>query len=269
MLDTNVVKSARLLEWLAEKGETRSYFCVSTDKAANPVNLMGASKRLMEHVIFSGEVAPGLKARVTSARFANVAFSDGSLLHGFLNRLQKRQPLAVPRGTRRFFISLREAGQICLLAAICAPDKHLLIPRLDPAEDLHDLEAIAVSFLRYCGYEPRLYDDEAASQASFQSDVAQRRYPLLVTRLDTSGEKPYEEFVAGGEQTVETGMAALLGIPYQPAPPGRLKPLLEDISQWLSCPERIVTKKQLVCAISAVVAELRHIEREKSLDSRM
>ena len=269
MLDTNLVKLARLLGWLQEKGSTESYFCVSTDKAANPVNLMGASKRLMEHVIFSADVAPDFDARVSSARFANVAFSDGSLLQSFLKRLEKRQPLAAPEQTRRFFISLREAGQICLLAAVCAPDRHLLIPRLDPAADLRELEAIAVAVLRHRGFDPRIYRDEEEARSNVESDVAAGCYPLLLTPLDTSGEKPYEEFVGDGEQSVEIGMLNLLGVPYRPAMQGKLLPTLAEIEKLVSQPGTPATKQQIVDTMSSVIAELRHVETGKSLDGRM
>ena len=148
LFNTNVVKTAHFLRWLAENNSARRFFCVSTDKAANPVNLMGASKRIMEHLVFSEEIISTQNLEVTSARFANVAFSNGSLLESFLQRIQKRQPLAVPRNTRRYFVSLREAGQICLLAAICAPHGHIVIPKLDPKNDLQDLQSIAVKVLR-------------------------------------------------------------------------------------------------------------------------
>ncbi len=219
MLDTNVVKPARLLRWLESKGHNLRYFCVSTDKAANPVNLMGASKRAMEHIIFSGEVASDFRGDITSARFANVAFSDGSLLFSWLRRMEKRQPLAVPRDTRRFFVSLRESGQLCLLAAICAPDRHLLIPRLDAQHDLRSLEDVVISLLHRRGYEPHFYDTEAEAKARFEGDAAQGRYPVLRTALDTSGEKPYEEFIGNGESSAEIGMANLLAVNYRALPP--------------------------------------------------
>jgi len=269
MLDTNVLKPARLLRWLEEKGGAAAYFCVSTDKAANPVNLMGASKRLMEHVIFSGEAAPGFAARVTSARFANVAFSDGSLLQSFLRRLEKRQPLAVPLHTRRYFISLREAGQICLLASVCAPDRHLLVPRLDPAADLHDLETIARAVLRQHGFEPSVYDDEAQARDGVEADLARGCYPLLRTPLDTSGEKPYEEFVGPGEQAVEAGMVNLWGVPYGPAPAGAVARFLAEAEQLVGQSDRAVSKEQIVATISTVVPEFHHLERGKNLDARM
>src|SRR5213075_197665 len=141
MFDTNVLKATRLLDWLVERGGVHTYFSVSTDKAANPVNLMGASKRLMELAMFSHDATTRGMA-IRSARFANVAFSDGSLLDGWLRRLEKRQPLAAPRSTQRYFISLRESGQLCLLAALCAPPAHVVIPRLDSAAHLRALEGI-------------------------------------------------------------------------------------------------------------------------------
>lgn len=269
MLDTNIVKSARILRWLQEKGSLYRYFCVSTDKAANPVNLMGASKRIMEHVIFSGEVVPNLDAYITSARFANVAFSEGSLLQSFLKRMEKRQSLAVPKDTRRFFISLREAGQICLLASVCAPNRHLVIPRLEPDNDLHDLEEIAVQVLQYNNYEPRKYDDESVARANVESDMAEGCYPLLVTSLDTSGEKPYEEFVGSGESSVEIGMSNLLGVSYRPASTGSIADFLDQIEGYISEIRLTVSKDDIVNAIAAVIPEFRHIESGRNLDERM
>ena len=269
MLDTNIIKLARLLCWLQEKGSTESFFSVSTDKAANPVNLMGASKRLMEHVIFSDEVTPNSRVKMTSARFANVAFSDGSLLYSFIKRMDKRQPLACPRGTKRFFISLSEAGQLCLLAAMCAPEDHLLIPRLDPEHDLHDLEEIAIAFLRYNGFKPRIYADGDRARASVESDIASGFYPLLLTELDTSGEKPYEEFVGDNEKSVEIGMLKLSGIIYQPYTKGIITEFLSIIEKYISNPQAKVSQEDVIANISDVVPEFKHIKSGMSLDDRM
>ena len=128
MLDTNVLKQARLMSWLAEEGDPARYFAVSTDKAANPVNVRGASTRLMEQLLFTDAVVPARSATRTSARFANVAFSAGSLLASWGERIRKRQPVAVPRDTRRYFVTLDEAAEICLLAGSAIPDKHLAVP---------------------------------------------------------------------------------------------------------------------------------------------
>ena len=269
MIDTNVVKTARLLQWLGERGGTSSFFSVSTDKAANPVNLMGASKRLMEHVMFSGDIIPDGSFNISSARFANVAFSDGSLLQSFLKRWEKRQPSAVPRSTRRFFVSLDEAGQICLLAAFCAPHKHLLIPKLDSDVDLCDLETIARSVLKKLGYEPHIYEDEAEARASILDDLSHGRYPLLVTPLDTSGEKPYEEFVGEGEVAQDVGMQQLLGIPYKSAPAGTVAEFVQRVEAIINEARICVTKGDLIREMTSVVSELRHLETGTCLDQRM
>jgi FlaA1/EpsC-like NDP-sugar epimerase len=264
MFDTNVVKVTRFLDWIEERGGTRNYFCVSTDKAANPVNLMGASKRLMEHAIFSRNG----RMRMTSARFANVAFSDGSLLEGWLRRFEKRQALAVPRATRRFFLSLQESGQLCLLAAVCGPDRHLLIPRLDAASHLVDLEGIARALLQRLGFTVLAVDDEARARAAAEK-IGSGEYPLLVTPLDTSGEKPYEEFVGEGESSVEVGMPNLLGVPYKAADAGTISRLVELLAKHLTGNEALPDKSAFVEAVGAVVEELRYIASEKQLDGRM
>jgi FlaA1/EpsC-like NDP-sugar epimerase len=268
MLDTNVLKTARLLRWLAERGGTRGFFSVSTDKAANPVNLMGASKRLMECVMFSGEAAE-IPFHVSSARFANVAFSDGSLLNGFLRRMEKGQPLAAPRDTRRFFVSMEEAGQICLLAAFRAPGQHTVIPRLQPDTDLHDLETIARNVIGHFGLAPRTYLDEEAARAGVPGDLAAKAYPLLLTPLDTSGEKAFEEFVGAGESSVELGFSQLAAIPYLPAPAGAVRSFLDRLQGLVDDPDRDLSKADIVAAVREVVPQFDHVETGKSLDNRM
>jgi FlaA1/EpsC-like NDP-sugar epimerase len=249
-------------------GFTGRYFCVSTDKAANPVNLMGASKRLMEHLIFSGAVAPGLRAEVSSARFANVAFSDGSLLDGFLKRLQKRQPLAVPRDTRRYFVSLREAGQICLLAAVVAPAGHILVPRLDAEKNLRDLEVVAAALLRQMGLRARIYDEEQAAKDSLERDLSEGFYPLLLTALDTSGEKPFEEFVGQGERLVDIGLAHLAAVPYTAVEVDRLHRFIAHMEAAVAG-RSAPPKEEIVAWIGDVMPEFKHFDTGKHLDQRM
>lgn len=269
MLETNLVKPLKCWRWLRETGSTASYFNVSTDKAANPVNIMGASKRIMEQLMVArpGAIAPGTRA--TSARFANVAFSDGSLLHSFVQRFRKRQPLVCPRETRRFFISLREAGQICVIASICGPSRHVVFPRLDPYKDSRRLDEIAVAFLRRQGFEPEIYEKEDECRARFSQDVARNRYPLLLTALDTAGEKPSEEFVAEGEEIVDFGMSSLLALRYQPAPVGALSHFIEEIECLIACPHAGLTKERLVGMIQSVAPEFRHLESTHTLDQKM
>ena len=216
MFDTNIVKQAKLVDLLRSVGFSGRYFSVSTDKAANPTSLMGASKRVMEHVMFDEDLATGAKFTVTSARFANVAFSNGSLLQSFENRLKKGQPLAAPKDTRRYFVSLKESGQLCLLAATTAPHRHIVVPKLDPETCLVEMQKIAEDFLRANGLEPVHYRDEAAACAAIEREKAAQRWPLLLTELTTSGEKPYEEFVALGETLTELGYATVAAVQYLP-----------------------------------------------------
>lgn len=269
MLDTNIMKPARLLGWLAGKSGTLRYFCVSTDKAANPVNLMGASKRLMEHVILSGEAIENIGAAITSARFANVAFSDGSLLYSWCRRLEKRQPLVVPRDTKRFFISLQEAGQICLVAGTCAPDRTIVIPRFQPEKNLLELSDIAIAFLRLQGFEPHECHTEEEARVSLGPDLERGRYPLLMTPLDTSGEKPYEEFIGQGETDKEIGLPNLLAVNYQSCKTGSVKKFLSLLKQHLNDSDMEIKKDEIVKWIISVVPEFHHVETGKNLDSRM
>jgi len=269
MFNVNLVKTARFLGWLSKKQTNYRYFCVSTDKAANPVNLMGASKYLMEHLIFSREVLANPSRTAVSARFANVAFSRGSLLESFIERLNKRQPLAVPKNTLRYFISPRESGHICVLAAFCAPNRHLLIPVLDSDSDLIELETIATIVLDSYGFKPEYYEDEKLARKSVETDIKKGRYPLLLTPLDTSGEKPYEEFVAEGEKTVDVGMATLKGIIYEPKPIEQVMSFIKYIEELILQPEITVTKQDIVESVKRIIPNFDHMETGKNLDERM
>lgn len=267
MIDTNVVKQAGLVRWLAESGRASRYFSVSTDKAANPVNLMGATKRLMEHVAFGLDGKDGFKA--TSARFANVAYSDGSLLQGWFLRLEKRQPLAVPRAARRYFISLEEAGQICLLAAVAVEPGLIVVPKLNPREHLRELEKVASDFLAAQGYEAHPCGDEGSAKRIVEVDIADGRYPMLVTPLDTTGEKPYEEFVGNGERVHEVGMRALSAVIHNPPPRGSVERFLTLARSLIADPTIEVTKFEVVAMLKDVVPEFAHRETGKLLDERL
>lgn len=268
LLDTNLVKQARFLRWMDDLGLATRYFCVSTDKAANPVNLMGASKRVMEHLIFSPLIARPAGCEVTSARFANVAFSAGSLLESFLKRLSRRQPIAVPRQTRRYFVSLEEAGQICLLAASAAPASHIVIPRLDQARDMRELQGIAAGVVEAAGFTPRFLDDEVEAKRSFEAHLRDGRYPIVLTPLDTSGEKPFEEFVADGESAVDIGMRRLEAVPYVEGSRGALRECLARVEALVDGRAR-GEKADVVRWIDEAVGNFHHVETGKHLDQRM
>jgi len=264
MLDVNLVKQARFKDWLARHRHASSYFAVSTDKAVNPTSMMGASKRLMEDLVFAGSG----ETRVTSARFANVAFSNGSLLQSWLTRLAKGQPLAVPADTRRYFVTIREAGEICLLAACCAPTGHILVPELDPRAHLVRLQDVAAAVVGAAGFEPRFVTDEEEARCAVTTDAAQGRYPVLLTPLDTSGEKPYEEFVAPGERALDIGFRALRAIRHL-RPPREPTELVGEIEKLIADPYMTAMKGNLVALFRAALPSFQHVETHRDLDQRM
>ena len=264
MLDTNVIKMHRFTKWLQKYGHGKRYFAVSTDKAANPTSLMGASKRLMEHVLFS---TGNSGSSATSTRFANVAFSNGSLLQGFLYRLARRQPLAVPREVRRYFVSPREAAEICLLTAGAAAPGHITFPRLDPNEHLRPLVDIAVALLQELGLQAAFYEHEAEACAATEIELERGAYPVLLTPLDTSGEKPYEEFVATDEAPVPTRFAQLSALRYVP-PPVPLEPALAFLDAIAANAGMKLEKSDITRQIASVVPGFKHIETGRSLDDR-
>jgi len=268
MLDTNLLKPLRCWRWIQERAADTAYFAVSTDKAADPVSMMGASKRILEQLIFSRERALMNAQRATSARFANVAFSNGSLLESFGRRFEKRQALACPRDTHRFFISLREAGQICLLAALCGPDRHIVIPRLR-TDDACKLEDVAAAFLRTKGLEPEIYDDEEAARSNVEGSLLRRHYPLLLTRLDTEGEKPSETFVGRNETVIDFGMSSVEAVRSNAIDTGALVDFVGEIDRLVSDPHVVVDKKSIVQAVSRVLPEFHHLQACRTLDARM
>lgn len=279
MLEVNLLGADNFMAALREHGHgARGVFTVSTDKAATPVSLMGASKRALEWLVWAhrapgpasvlhGGAAPPFQ-RATTARFANVAFSDGSLPWGFLQRLAKDQPLALPGDVRRYLVSPREAGQLCLVATLLAPDRTVLIPRLDPSRDLTGFRRVAEATLHEYGLRPVFYETEAEARARVLEDRLAGNYPVLVTRSDTSGEKEEEIFVAKGERAEECGLAAALVVPAPSTVPDGLGALLEVIED--ACVRgRPVGKTELVAALAKVVPDLAHRETGSSLDEKM
>lgn len=266
MLDTNVVRHVRFRRWLREYGHGGRYFAVSTDKAANPTSLMGASKRLMEDVVFAPELS--LLGQDTTARFANVAFSNGSLLQGFISRLAQRQPIAAPRDTRRYFVSQQESGEICALAALLGPAGLVMFPTLEPEKELQRLDEVAARVLAVAGYEAVIFDDEEEARHAVEPLAARGKYPLLLTPLDTSGEKPFEEFVGAGETRVESGLATLSAVKHVST--GALtNDVLHLLEDSVSRTSGAIDKRAIVRAIEDVIPTFSHRETGKSLDDRM
>ncbi len=273
MLETNVLHLDRLSQLLSQRTSIKRVFSVSTDKAANPSSMMGATKRLMEHALFQPTHPWANGVSVSSTRFANVAFSNGSLLQAWQHRLADSQPLACPEGTRRFFVSLSESGHLCTLAGFLGTDRSVMVPSLDPDENLVLLADVATEFLAHHGYEAHLTYDEQEALERVGELKAAGRWPLLLTPLDTSGEKPYEEFVGAHETVQQSRFAALEEIPYlAPASPGSFPALVDTLRELLaSADSTTVTVEGLRSLIAQVEPSFAQSHRAstQSLDQRM
>lgn len=260
MIDVNV---RALADWLAAPPAaslTRA-FSVSTDKSVRPVNLMGATKNLMERALFGHATRLG----ATSARFANVAFSAGSLLEGFEQRLAKRQPIAAPMDVKRYFISHEEAGQLCLLGCFLGRSREVVFPKMTPADDLMGFADIATAFLRHHGLEPLPCGSEDEARA--MTEVPAGRWPCFFSRSDTTGEKSFEEFHRGSD-VIDTARYRQVAVVREAEPePAVLAEFLAAIRDLRGRAEW--HKADVVAAIRAAVPELDHVELDRSLDQKM
>lgn len=194
MIDVNIFNTDKTLQQSINSG-VKKYFCVSTDKAANPVNMMGASKRIME--MFVNRKSKDIK--VSMARFANVAFSDGSLLHGFNQRIEKRQPIVAPNDIKRYFVTPQESGELCLMSCIFGENRDIFFPKLSEDLDLISFADIAVKYLHSKGFEPYLCQNEDEARRLAKTLPEQGKWPCLFTSSDTTGEKDFEEFFTDKE----------------------------------------------------------------------
>lgn len=263
LLQNNVIHAKMLLDLLAEY-PPEEYFCVSTDKAANPVNIMGASKRIMEDVIFTYSD----KFPVKTARFANVAFSNGSLPAGFIARLQKLQPLSAPSDVKRYFVSPEESGQICMLACMLGKNREIFFPRLEK-EQMMTFDKIAVALLHEHGYEVLECDsDEEAIDKATDLKNGSRKYPVHFSGSNTSGEKSYEEFYTD-EETVDFERLHALGVVTDKEIPDKDKVnvLFGELKKTFEKEES--TKEEIIAIMKGYLPNFEHIETGKSLDSKM
>ena len=263
LLQNNVLHAKLLLDLLAQY-PPEEYFCVSTDKAANPVNIMGASKRIMEDVIFSYSD----KFPVKTARFANVAFSNGSLPAGFLARIQKLQPLSAPSDVRRYFVSPEESGQICMLACMLGNNREIFFPKLEEVQ-MMTFDAIGTELLHEHGYEVlKCSSDEEAIDKAEDLKNGSKYYPVHYSMSDTSGEKPFEEFVTDTENA-DLERFSSLGVIIGKEIPDRKKveKLFIDLNAAFTKEE--TTKEEVVQIMKEYLPNFEHIETGKSLDSKM
>lgn len=264
LLQNNVIHAKKLLDLLVEF-PPEEYFCVSTDKAANPVNIMGASKRIMEDLIFSYSD----KFPVKTARFANVAFSNGSLPAGFIARMQKLQPISAPSDVKRYFVSPEESGQICMLSCMLGNNREIFFPKLDDAQ-MMSFDKIAEAFIKENGYEIEYCGSDAeAIEKSVKLKNGGNRYPVHFSGSDTSGEKPYEEFFTDTENTDMDRFTSLGVITEKKLPDKRRVIALVDKLAEAFDNDLGLSKSDVVRIIGEYLPEFKHIETGKSLDEKM
>ena len=260
LVKNNVYGAIKLLE-LCSQRPPKYFFSVSTDKAANPVNIMGASKSLMEKLILSKQS----EFRVSTTRFANVAFSNGSLLDGFLYRLNKKQPLSCPSDIKRFFVTPEQSGQICLLATFLGKSGNIFFPKLDFHKDQIYFKDIALDFLKENGFEPVLVGSEEEAK-SFDIVGSPGKYPIYFFKTDTSGEKTYEEFYTEKEDFDLTQYDSL-GFIKTKEESISFEDVKTDFDKVFDNPNS--TKADIVLVIKKYVPDFEHIETGKHLDQKM
>lgn len=263
LIENNDIKAKKLLDLLTEF-PPRHFFCVSTDKAANPVNIMGASKRIMEDLIMAyADLFP-----VTTARFANVAFSNGSLPAGWIERIMKKQPLAAPSDVRRYFVSPAESGQICMLACLLGKSGEIFFPKLNENQ-MKTFSEICDDFIAALGYQKRVFqsDEEAKNYAASMTPDS-HTYPVVYSRSDTTGEKSFEEFFVEGEQ-INRNRFRTLGVIEK----NKRRPL-QEVNEFFQKLEALFhqpdfTKEDVVMALKTFLPNFEHQEKGKNLDQKM
>jgi FlaA1/EpsC-like NDP-sugar epimerase len=263
MLDVNIFNTEKTLQQSIEKG-TKKYFCVSTDKAANPVNMMGASKRIMEMYL----MRKSEQITISTARFANVAFSDGSLLHGFNQRILKKQPIVAPNDIKRYFVTPKESGELCLMSCIFGENRDIFFPKLSENLHLISFADIAVKYLAEIGYEPYLCESEEEARNNVDDLIAQKKWPCLFTASDTTGEKDFEEFYTDNE-TLDMDRFRNLGIIKNDADfnPSKLDSFTKQIREMKS--NLNWNKESIVALFHNMIPNFGHKETGKYLDSKM
>jgi len=263
MIDVNIFNTEKTLQQSIENG-TKKYFCVSTDKAANPVNMMGASKRIMEMYL----MRKSQQIKISTARFANVAFSDGSLLHGFNQRIIKKQPIVAPNDIKRYFVTPKESGELCLMSCIFGENRDVFFPKLSESLHLISFADIAVKYLAEIGYEPYLCETEAEARDNVENLIKQKKWPCLFTESDTTGEKDFEEFFTDNE-VLDMDRFENLGVIKNEAnfDQFKLEKFTNVINQMKA--EKIWDKEGIVDLFHEMIPNFGHKETGKYLDSKM
>ena len=263
MIETNIFNTDKTIKQSIENG-VKKYFCVSTDKAANPVNMMGASKRIMEMFVHRNS----LNMNVSMARFANVAFSDGSLLHGFNQRIQKQQPIVAPNDIKRYFVTPQESGELCLMSCIFGENRDIFFPKLSENLHLISFADIAIKYLENLGYEPYLCRDEDEARTLAKILPKEGKYPCLFTSSDTTGEKDFEEFFTNNE-TLDMERFSNLGVikneaDFDEALLNNFEKTIMNFKENLSW-----NKEEILEEFFKMIPDFGHKETGKYLDGKM
>ena len=263
MIETNIFNTDKTLQQSIEN-RTKKYFCVSTDKAANPVNMMGASKRIMEMFV----MRKSKQINVSMARFANVAFSDGSLLHGFNQRIEKNQPIVAPNDIKRYFVTPQESGELCLMSCIFGENRDIFFPKLSENLHLITFADIAVKYLNNLGYEPYLCETEDEARELAKTLPTHGKWPCLFTASDTTGEKDFEEFFTDKE-VLDMAKFENLGIIKNEAlfDEEKLNNFEKTIKNYKA--NLTWTKEDIVKEVFTMIPDFGHKETGKYLDGKM
>lgn len=263
LIEVNILNTIKTIEQAIEK-KSKKYFCVSTDKATNPVNMMGASKRIMELYL----IKYSKFIDISTARFANVAFSNGSLLHSFIHRVQKKQPIVAPDDVRRYFITPEESGMLCLLSAIFGENLDLFFPKLDPDKDMMSFWEIAKLFLNYLGYEPYICETEEEARVLAKELPEKGKWACYISKTDTTGEKEYEEFYTPTDN-IDWNRFEDIGVikMNHNINEDNLEYFLREIKSFRERKEW--QKSDIVKLFKYMLPEFEHIEKGKYLDDKM
>lgn len=263
MINVNVFNTDKTLKQAIDKG-VKKYFCVSTDKAANPVNMMGASKRIMEMFL----MRRSKDITISTARFANVAFSDGSLLHGFNKRIEKKQPIVAPNDIQRYFVIPKESGELCLMSCVFGKNRDIFFPKLSENLHLITFAEIAVKYLEQIGYEPYLCKDEEEARELVHTLPQKGKWPCLFTSSDTTGEKDYEEFYTEME-VLDMERFENLGVIKNELNIEEDKLQLFESSIQAMIESKQWNKEQIVDLFFKMIPDFGHKETGKYLDAKM
>lgn len=263
MLETNIFNTEKTLQQ-AITDDARKYFCVSTDKAANPVNMMGASKRIMEMFLMRGSQT----IDISTARFANVAFSDGSLLHGFNQRIQKRQPIVAPKDIKRYFLTPEESGQLCLMSCMLGDNRDIVFPKLSAKLHLTTFSEIAERYLNALGLTVAVCQTEAQARQLMATLPQKKQWPCLFTDSDTTGEKDFEEFFTA-QETLDMNRFKSIGVVKSALDfdTKQLDTFVERISQMRR--KLAWSKQDILEQIRLLLPEFQHQEKGRYLDDKM